>query len=66
MVEWLTLLLRIWEVPGSNPGTDTGYPDRYFVVFFTFSMLMSGQYFNIMWMKVVLMLVTGAGRVFIL
>jgi hypothetical protein len=25
--EWLALLLRIWEVPGSNLGPETGYPD---------------------------------------
>jgi hypothetical protein len=33
MVEWLALLLRIREVPGSNLGPETGYPDRFFVVF---------------------------------
>jgi hypothetical protein len=27
MVEWLTLLFRIREVPGSNLGPETGYPD---------------------------------------
>jgi hypothetical protein len=27
MDEWLTLLLRIREVWGSNLGLDTGYPD---------------------------------------
>jgi hypothetical protein len=27
VVEWLTFLLRIWYVPGSNRGTETGYPD---------------------------------------
>jgi hypothetical protein len=27
VVEWLTLLLRIWEVLGSNLGPETGYPD---------------------------------------
>jgi len=27
MVEWLTLLLRIQEVPGSNLGPETGYTD---------------------------------------
>jgi hypothetical protein len=26
VVEWLTLLLRIWEVPDSNFGPKTGYP----------------------------------------
>jgi hypothetical protein len=30
VVEWLTPLLRIREVPGSNPGTETGYPDEGF------------------------------------
>jgi hypothetical protein len=33
MVELLTILLRIREVPGSNLGTETGYPERVFVVF---------------------------------
>jgi hypothetical protein len=28
MVEWLTLLFRIREVPGLNFGPGTGYPDR--------------------------------------
>jgi hypothetical protein len=27
MVEWLTLHLHILEVPGSNLGPETGYPD---------------------------------------
>jgi hypothetical protein len=27
MIEWLTILLRIREVPGSNFGQETGYPD---------------------------------------
>jgi hypothetical protein len=27
MVKWLKLLLRIREVPGSNLGPKTGYPD---------------------------------------
>jgi hypothetical protein len=27
MVEWLTLQLHILEVPGSNLGPETGYPD---------------------------------------
>jgi hypothetical protein len=27
MVEWLTLLLRIREVPGSNLSPEAGYPD---------------------------------------
>jgi hypothetical protein len=26
-VGWLTLQLRIWEVPGSNLGPETVYPD---------------------------------------
>jgi hypothetical protein len=26
VAEWLTLLLRIWEVPGLNLGPQTGYP----------------------------------------
>jgi hypothetical protein len=34
MVEWLTLLLCIWEFAGSNLGLETGYPNRgFFVVF---------------------------------
>jgi hypothetical protein len=33
-VELLALLLRIWEVPGSKLGPKTGYPDRFYVVFF--------------------------------
>jgi hypothetical protein len=27
VVEWLTLLLHIWEVLGLNLGLETGYPD---------------------------------------
>jgi len=27
VIEWLTILLRIREVPGSNLGPETGYPD---------------------------------------
>jgi hypothetical protein len=27
VVKWLTLLLRIREVPGSNLGPEAGYPD---------------------------------------
>jgi hypothetical protein len=30
VVECLTLLLRIWEVPGSNLGPETGYPDVFY------------------------------------
>jgi hypothetical protein len=30
VVEWLTLLLHICEVPGSNLGQDTGYPTEIF------------------------------------
>jgi hypothetical protein len=33
MVKWLTLLLRIWEVPGSSLGPETGYPDESFCGF---------------------------------
>jgi hypothetical protein len=32
VIEWLTLLLRIWEVPSSNLGSETGYPE--FLAFF--------------------------------
>jgi hypothetical protein len=31
LVEWLTLLFHIREVPGSNLGLETGNPDRFFV-----------------------------------
>jgi hypothetical protein len=31
MVEWLTLLLRMREVPASNLGPKTEYPDRILV-----------------------------------
>jgi hypothetical protein len=34
VVEWLTLLLRIWEVPGSNLGQETGYPEQEFALVF--------------------------------
>jgi hypothetical protein len=27
VVEWLTFLLRIWDVPGSILGLETGYPN---------------------------------------
>jgi hypothetical protein len=27
VVEWLPILLRIWEVPDSNLGLESGYPD---------------------------------------
>jgi hypothetical protein len=30
VVECLTLMLRIWEVPGSDLGLETGYPDEGF------------------------------------
>jgi hypothetical protein len=33
--KWLTLLIR--EVPGSNLGPETGYPDRFFVFFLSSS-----------------------------
>jgi hypothetical protein len=42
VVEWLTLLVRIREIKGSNPGPSTGYPNA-----FSWSFLprkMSGQY----------------------
>jgi hypothetical protein len=32
MAQWLTLLVRIRVVPGSNLGQETGYPDRFFMV----------------------------------
>jgi hypothetical protein len=32
MAEWLSLLIRIWEIPVSNLYLETGYPDRFFVV----------------------------------
>jgi hypothetical protein len=37
VVEWLTHLLRIREVPGSNFGPETGYPDWGFSRFFSIS-----------------------------
>jgi hypothetical protein len=41
MIEWLAFLLRIWEVPSSNPGLITGYPGcGFFVVFLSFFRLM--------------------------
>jgi hypothetical protein len=33
VVEWLTLLLHTWEVPGSNLSLETGYPDLRFCGF---------------------------------
>jgi hypothetical protein len=36
VVEWLTLLLRIREVPDSNMGLKTGYPGRFLVFFQSF------------------------------
>jgi hypothetical protein len=33
LVEWIALLLRIWVVPDSNLGPETGRADRSFVVF---------------------------------
>jgi hypothetical protein len=40
-VEWLTLLLRIREVRGSNLGPDSGYPE-FIVPFLSPSMQMPG------------------------
>jgi hypothetical protein len=34
MVQAVILLTYIWEVPSSNLGHDTDYPDRLFVMFF--------------------------------
>jgi hypothetical protein len=42
--EWLAFLLRIREVPGSNLGPETGYPDRLFVVFLGPFTQMPGYY----------------------
>jgi hypothetical protein len=33
VVQWLTPLVSIWEIPGSNLGPETGYPDWDFRVF---------------------------------
>jgi hypothetical protein len=33
VVEWLALLLRIREVPGSYQNPETGYPDRFVIIF---------------------------------
>jgi hypothetical protein len=43
LVEWLTLLLTIREVPGSNLGRETGYPD-FFLVLLSPSRLILGLY----------------------
>jgi hypothetical protein len=32
VIEWVTTLLLIREVPGSNLGPATGFPDRVFVL----------------------------------
>jgi hypothetical protein len=37
VVKWLTLLFRIWDVPGPNLDSKTGYPDRFSVVFLSSS-----------------------------
>jgi hypothetical protein len=29
VAEWVATLLCIWDVPGSNLGPETGYPDRF-------------------------------------
>jgi hypothetical protein len=42
VVEWLTHLLRIREVPGSNLGTETGYPEEGFGVFLSHSRQIQG------------------------
>jgi hypothetical protein len=47
VVEWLTRLLRIREVPGSNLGPDTGYTDRFFVVFVSPSRQVLGWYLKL-------------------
>jgi hypothetical protein len=39
-VEWLAFLIHIWEVLDSNLALEIGYPDRFFVVFLSFSMRM--------------------------
>jgi hypothetical protein len=31
-VEWITFVLRILEIQGSNLGRKTVYPDRFFVI----------------------------------
>jgi hypothetical protein len=35
MVEWLAFLLRIREMPASNLGLDSGYPDEDFSWFYS-------------------------------
>jgi hypothetical protein len=48
VVEWLTLLLRILRVLGSNLGTETGYPElRFFIVFLSPSRKIPGLYLKI-------------------
>jgi hypothetical protein len=34
MVEWLTLMLHIWEVLDPNLGPEIGYPDQWFLMVF--------------------------------
>jgi hypothetical protein len=42
VVQWLTILLRIREVPGSDLEPGTGYHDRDFMVFLSPSRKMPG------------------------
>jgi hypothetical protein len=46
VVERLTVLLPVREVPGSNFRAETGYPDRFFVGFPSPSMYILGQNLN--------------------
>jgi hypothetical protein len=42
VVEWLALRISIQEVSGSNLRPETGYPDRFFVIFISSSRQMPG------------------------
>jgi hypothetical protein len=39
----VALLIRIWEVPSSNPNTEAAYPGRFLVIFLDPSRQMLGQ-----------------------
>jgi hypothetical protein len=47
VVERLTLLLSIREVPGSNLGPETVYVDEFFLIFLSPFRQMSGEYIKI-------------------
>jgi hypothetical protein len=41
-IKWFMLLPHNQEVPGLNLGSETWYPDRFFMVFLSFSRQMPG------------------------